>query len=1168
MLRLFRSALEKSADFLRLEKNVREGVTPISVFGVSDGQKNHIVSALSDGRPFIYVTQGLLSAENAKKDYEFYTGKKAVIFPGNQYIVGAQYQSADIQKRRIEALDQCLQGAQAVIVPFEAIMFNIMPPDALKALKITLKTGESYDIEQLRKRLVLCGYKNVSQIDGPGEFFIHGGIVDIYPMGSEYSVRIDFFDIEIESIRTVEPVSQRSIEKINQIEILPISECCAVDEAIENGAKLLADEVVRFNRTSKSKEAVNNATDTFIPMAERLKSGIYPQNSEQLMPYIYPEYTSILDYLPPNVLVVFDEIKILNERSNTLEEEYLKNISDLMAEGKALLRHQNSFTGFKRFFTEALKRQVVCTQTISGNLPDVDAQAVFRFNGRAMQSFHGKPEFLIQEVKLYQNAGYTTVLCAGTQARMDRLEKEFSEAGIGVCPLKRLNVESEKGQIAVVTGSVKKGFEYPELKIAIIGENDIFTSVKQNKKPVKSTGKNTIDAFVELKIGDAVVHENNGIAIYQGIVKIETDGVKRDYLFLKYRDEDKLYVPVEQMNRVQKYIAPDDAKPKLSKLGSQEWNKTKARVRKSIEDMTDKLLQLYRTRENTKGIVFEPDTPWQRDFEEDFQYEETPDQLRCIAEIKADMESDKVMDRLLCGDVGYGKTEVAIRAVFKAVMSGKQAAILAPTTILAHQHYNTLLTRLVNFRAVRVECLSRFKTAKEQKKILEDLKEGKVDIIVGTHKILGKDVQFKNLGLLVIDEEQRFGVGHKEKIKELKSNIDVLTLSATPIPRTLNMALSGIRDMSLLETPPLERFPVQTYVLEYSDAVVRDAIIRELQRGGQVYYLFNRVDGIEAFKDRLQALVPDARIVIGHGQMEEKHLEKVIMDFYSGEYDVLLCTTIIENGIDVPGANTIIVQDAQRFGLAQLYQLRGRVGRSNRMAYAYFTVPPMRAIGEDAVKRLNAIEEFTQMGSGFKIAMRDLEIRGAGNLLGGEQHGHMSRIGYDLYCKFIKETVDESLGKKTEEAVKATVEMKIDAYISDEYIPNEAVKFATYRRISDITDKEGMLDMRDELNDRFGKLPQSVENLLDIAYIRNVAGAVGISVVREESGNTVLIFPNPDIQVVTMATGVFKDKCFITAGRAFAVILKTVGMDSRSRLILLKDFVEECESINNEKMMK
>lgn len=1156
MFKLFRSALENSADFLRLEKNVREGVTPISVFGVSDGQKTHIATALAENRPVLFVTQGISSAESVKNDYEFYTGKKAVIFPGLQYVFGTQYQSDDLHIRRIQALNECLKGVDALIVPFDSIMFNIAPPKMLIDLKITIEAGKCYSIDEIRKKLVLCGYKAVSEINSKGEFFIHGGIIDIFPLNGENSVRIDFFDNEVETIRLVEPVSQRSVERIKSIEILPISEICATEETLINAGQILSDEVIKFNKSSKNREAVQQATDIFIPMAQKLKNGIYPLNSDQLMPYVYPEYSSVLDYMPPNTLVVFDEIKVLKERSDNLEQEFNQNITHLIQEGKALVRHANAFTGFSRFFKQALKYQVICMQSISGNIPETQAQAIFHFNGRAMQSFHGNPEFLIQEVKFYQNAGYKIVLCAGTKARMERLEAEFSAKGIGIYPIKRPDVNLEKGQIAVVQGSVKKGYEYPDFKLVFVGENDIFASVKQNKKQVQSNTKNKIDTFIELKIGDAVVHEINGIAIYQGIVKIETDGVKRDYLFLKYRDEDKLYVPVEQMNRVQKYIAPDDSTPKLSKLGTQEWNKTKSRVKKSIEDMTDKLLALYRARENTKGIAFDKDTPWQRDFEEDFQYEETPDQIRCIKEIKADMESDKAMDRLLCGDVGYGKTEVALRAVFKAVMSGKQAAILAPTTILAHQHYNTLLTRLVNFRAIRVECLSRFKTLKEQKAIIEDLKDGKIDIVVGTHKLLGKDVLFKDLGLLVVDEEQRFGVAHKEKIKQIKANIDVLTLSATPIPRTLNMALSGIRDMSLLETPPLERFPVQTYVLEYSDAMVRDAIIREIQRGGQVYYLFNRVDGIESFKDKLQKLVPDARIAIGHGQMDEKHLEKIIMDFYSGEYDVLLCTTIIENGIDVPGANTIIVQDAHRFGLAQLYQLRGRVGRSNRMAYAYFTVPPMRAIGEDAVKRLSAIEEFTQMGSGFKIAMRDLEIRGAGNLLGGEQHGHMAKIGYDLYCKMIKETVDESLGKKNEETPKATVEIKVDAYIGDEYIPSETVKFATYRRISDISDKEGMLDMIDELKDRFGAVPQSVINLLNIAYIRNLAGKTGVSVIKEDGGNTVLIYPKPDIEKITRTTGEFNNRCLITAGKSFAVQLKTKGMHDRERIEFLIDYLE------------
>ena len=1156
MFNLYKNPLQESVDYCRLEKNIRGGLSPISVFGVSDGQKTHVSAALSQDRPLMFIAQGALSAEKIKKDFEFYTGKKAVVFLHRDQLIQAQFESGDVQRRRIEALDALLSGADALITTADAILYNVMPPHQLQKLKISLEVGKRYDIDALREQLTVCGYVSVEQIMGKGEFFVHGGIIDIFPQNAENPVRIDFFDDEIETIRVVDSVSQRSVERCEKIEILPIKEVCADRETLFAAGELLSQEVVKFNKSCKNRETVTTATDTFIPMAEKLKNGIYPAQAEQLSAYLYPQYTSLLDYMPQNTLVVFDEVKVLKERSENAEIEFSKLISDRMAEGKALQRHANSFTGFSRFWKKAMEYQVVCMQTITGNIPDADAKAIFRFDGRSMQSFHGKPEFLIQEVRMYQNAGYTTVLCAGTEARAKRLEDEFSEAGIGIIPVKRPNVELKSGQVAVVCSSVARGYEYPQLKFALIAENDIFTAVKQTQKSVKHSVGTRLDTFVELKIGDAVVHETNGIGIYQGIVKIETDGVKRDYLFLKYRDEDKLYVPVEQMNRVQKYIAPNDTAPKLNKLGSQEWNKTKARVKKSIEDMTEKLLALYRTREQTSGIRFLPDTPWQREFEEDFPYEETADQLRCIAEIKADMESDKAMDRLLLGDVGYGKTEVALRAVFKAVMSGKQAAILAPTTILANQHYNTLKTRLANFQAVRVECLSRFKTPKETKKIIEDASLGKVDILVGTHRILGADVNFKELGLLVVDEEQRFGVAHKEKIKQLKSNIDVLTLSATPIPRTLNMALSGIRDMSLLETPPLERYPVQTYVVEFSEAIVRDAIEREIQRGGQVYYLFNRVQGIEGFAQKLQQLLPNARIAVGHGQMEEKQLEKVILDFYAGEYDVLLCTTIIENGIDVPGANTIIVQDAHYLGLAQLYQLRGRVGRSNRMAYAYFTVPPSRSIGEDAVKRLSAIEEFTQMGSGFKIAMRDLEIRGAGNLLGGEQHGHMSRIGYDLYCKMIKETVDESLGNKQQEQKLASIELKIDAFIPEDYIPNEAVRFSCYRKISDISDKESMLDVSDELKDRFGEMPEVVNNLLNIAYMRILAGELGASAVRQEKGNIVLIFPNPDIERVSVAVSEMGSRAMIAAGRSFAVVIKTEQTRGAKILEELENFLE------------
>lgn len=1156
MFKLFSSPLMGDAVFDRLGKTVRDGVTPISVFGVSDGQKIHIAAAIKEEHPLLFVAQGAVAAEKIKNDFEFYTGKKAVVFPEREQFVGAAFQSGDSGRKRIEALSDVLSGVDCVIATAGAVMQSTVPPEKLKSLIKTIKKGDNVDIKDIARALADCGYSGVSQTEGKGEFSVHGGIIDIFPPHMENSVRIDLFDTEIESIRLVDPVSQRTVERVNKIEILPLFESCANADDRAAGAERIKEELARFCRGCKNRESTAAATDNFAPMADRLENGVYPKNAVQFLPYIYPEYTTLLDYMPENTLVVCDEPRVLAERSTTAEQEEAARIASLMEEGKALARHGNAFGGFMRFWRQALKRQTVAMQTISGSIPEADAKAIFTFEGRAMQSFHGKPEFLIKETKMYRDAGYRVILCAGTKARQDRLEKEFTENGIGTLPLSRFDCALQNGQIAIVTGTAARGYEYPLAKFVLISENDIFAFIKENRKAQTKRSKNSIDAFVELKPGDCVVHENNGIGIFDGIVKIETDGVLRDYMLLRYRDNDKLYVPVEQMNRVQKYIAPDDNAPKLNKLGTQDWTKTKARVKKSIVDMTDKLVKLYRERENTQGIAFDKDTPWQRDFEEDFPYEETPDQLRCIAEIKADMESDRAMDRLLCGDVGYGKTEVAIRAAFKAVMSGKQAAILAPTTILVQQHYNTLKTRLVNFQAVRCESVSRFKTAKEQKKILEDLKKGQIDIIVGTHRLLAKDVQFKNLGLLIVDEEQRFGVAHKEKIKQLKSNIDVLTLSATPIPRTLNMALSGIRDMSLLETPPAERYPVQTYVTEYSDTLVRDAIVREMQRGGQVYYLYNRIQDIDLAASRIKKLVPEARIAVGHGQMEEKALDEMITGFYNGEYDVLLCTTIIENGVDIPGANTLIVEDSQRFGLAQLYQLRGRVGRSNRIAYAYFTVPARRSIGEDAVKRLSAIEEFTQMGSGFKIAMRDLEIRGAGNLLGGEQHGHMSKIGYELYCRMIKETVDESLGKKKKEEKKTAVEIKINAYISDEYVPDEAVKFALYRKISDIMSVEDAENIREEMRDRFGEIPAECENLIRISYIRAAASGAGVSVIRDEKGNIVLLFPNPDLSRISRGAEKLRDKCIITAGTTFAAVLKTKGLADKDKLELLQTFLD------------
>lgn len=1153
MLNLYK--LGEMPEYRNLAKNVRDGVNPISVFGVSDSAKAHFAVSLTEDRPILFVTQGFLHAEKIKKDIEFFTNEKAVVFPERDFLMQAQMQSGPIQQKRIEALDKILEGARIVVASIEAVTFNLMPPEALKSLKITLKVGKQIEMRTLCQRLVTNGYSAVNQLEGQGQFFLHGGIIDIFPFGSESSVRVDFFDDEIESIRLVDPVSQRTQERIDKIDILPSREVCAEKDRLVTAGELLSKELVSFNKGNKNSAAVEEATNTFALAAQTLCEGGYPAICDQLMAYIYPEYTCLLDYMSANTLVVFDEVKIQAERGENLEVEFNKNITDLLALGKVLHRHGLVFTGFERFWRKALSRQVISLQTISGSIPFVDAKAIFRVDSRPMQAFHSKPEFLLEEVKLYQAADYKIILCAQTKARYDRIEKEFTQAGIGIIPLKRAETSIKNGQIALINGTCTKGFDYPQHKLVIIAENDIFQSSRLNTT-TKTSKKSSMDTFVQLSIGDAVVHETNGIGIYQGIVKIETDKVKRDYLFIKYRDDDKLYVPVEQMHRVQKYIAPDSAPPKLSKLGSSEWVKTKTRVKKAIADMADKLIEIYKKRELARGIRFLEDTPWQKDLEDDFPFEETDDQLKCIKEIKEDMESDKPMDRLLCGDVGYGKTEVALRAAFKAVMSGYQVAVLAPTTILAQQHFNTFCSRMSNFSAVRIEVLSRFKTAKEQKKTLEALKEGRVDILIGTHRLLAKDVEYKNLGLLIVDEEQRFGVAHKEKIKELKADIDVLTLSATPIPRTLNMALSGIRDMSVLETPPAERYPVQTYVVEYSDSLVRDAISRELARGGQVYYLYNRVQDIDLFAIKLQKLVPEARIAIGHGQMDEKQLEKVMLDFCNGEFDVLLCTTIIENGVDIPGANTLIVQNADRFGLSQLYQLRGRVGRSNRSAYAYFTTPPLRSLTEDAHKRLMAIEEFTQMGSGFKIAMRDLEIRGAGNLLGGEQHGHMSRIGYDLYCKMIKETVDESLGKAKKERLQTAIEIKMDAYISEDYIPSEAMRFSFYRKISEIESKDGYFDIREEMLDRFGELPLCTESLLKIAYIRAMMAEAGVNVVREAGENVLLSFVEPQLEKMMAAVSEFEGFAYLNAGRVLSLTLNTAKMRQNEKLDRIIEFAE------------
>jgi len=1161
MVKLYQEALKTSADYNRLEKCVREGVSPISVFGLSDGQKNHIAAALADGKGLLFISATPGQAERAAQDLTAFCGEEAVLFPAREWLLPAQFQSQEMETQRIEALYRILDGGRIVAAPVEALLYNFMPPHRYQKLRRTITDNSRIDLKELHLYLAEAGYKSVEQVEGTGQYSVRGGIIDIFPAGRNQAVRIELFDDEVDSIREFNADTQRSTHKISECTLLPASEACLSEHQKVLGAQLLKGQLAAFRGKCKDQQAIANAGDNFGMVIDILEQGGIPDQAEGLMPYFYPDYTTLLDFLPEDSMVVLDEPKRLRERAENLLLEFTELFKDLLAQGKVLPLHADIFQTMDALLTKLKPHIMVTMQSITGANPDMAPKAIFSFDGRTMQAFHGKIEFLVQELNTLSRRGYICLLCAGSRNRAQRLLVELENQNIYAHFVEDTSTyQPVSGETIVLQDSISKGFEYPELKLAVISENDIFMAARQ--KPLKKANpkKSQMDTFAELKVGDYAVHETNGIGIYEGLVKIETDGVFRDYLSLRYKDGDRLYVPVEQMHKVQKFIAADDAQPKINKLGTKEWSAVKSRVKKAIKDMADQLIALYRAREQSTGFAFSPDTPWQRQFEEDFSYEETQDQLQCIEEIKHDMESHRVMDRLLCGDVGYGKTEVALRAVFKAVMDGKQAAILAPTTILAQQHFNTLKNRLFSFEAVSCEMLSRFRSPKEQRQILKELKAGTVDILIGTHRLLGADVQFKDLGLLVIDEEQRFGVAHKEKLKELKKNVDVLTMTATPIPRTLNMALTGIRDMSIIENPPEERYPVQTYVVEYSDTLVRDAILRELGRGGQIYYLFNKVQGIESFAERLAQLVPEARIVIGHGQMPENQLEKVMLDFYNGEYDVLLCTTIIENGLDIPRVNTIIVYDSDKFGLAQLYQLRGRVGRSNRLAYAYFTVRRDRAIGEIAEKRLNAIREFTQFGSGFKIAMRDLEIRGAGNILGGEQHGHMSQVGYDMYCKLVKETVQEESGQTVLKKPDAIVEIKTDAFIDSSYISSEMQKLTAYKRIAAIETQEDKEDIMEELTDRYGDLPDKTVTLIDIAYVRALATRAGVGAVQEKNGQLIMRFPDEavlDLASIMKAIEKFRDKCVLSAGKHFALIFKTKGKSIAAALSWAREFLEE-----------
>lgn len=1113
---MFVDSLKNLSSYDQLTSEINKRTSPIALHGLSEENIAHISYGLNKhlDRQVLVMTHDELRAKKIHEDLSFFSRENSELFPNREVVLyDIDAHSHEVSNHRVRVMDRLAKGENIVVVSsIHSIMNKIMKKALIKEYTLDIEMGQIIDLNKLSKDFVTQGYERVDMVEGVGQFSIRGGIIDLFPVNSHNPFRIELFDDEIDSMRIFDLKSQRSIENLSQIHIPPIKEILLLDGEAEGIIKGIENDLnTCIKKLQKKEEAglIDNLAEKFRYYIDRLSNGLSVGNLDLLIPYIQQELSNIIEYFNSDSIIIVDEPQRIEESVKGIRQDFINRYTDLFERGEVLLKHQDLYHTYDNIIDDALDMICITTTNLLKNNPRYKPRAIINFSVKSMQSFHNKIEILVDELKHLKYRGYKTIILSGTKERGIRLSENLLEKNIECSYVDNPHREIKSGQVFITSGSISRGFEYSNLKFTIISDKEIFGTYKKSRptKTRKDTAK--IASFTDLNIGDYVVHESHGIGKYIGVEQLTVQGVKKDYLAVKYSGEDKLYVPIDQMNLIQKYIGSDTVQPKVNKLGSSEWAKTKTKVKKAIEDMASDLIKLYAARQTVKGYKFSKDTPWQKQFEDAFQYEETEDQLRCVEEIKKDMEKDRPMDRLLCGDVGYGKTEVALRAAFKAIMDGKQVAILVPTTILAQQHYNTIVERFNQF-PIKAEMLSRFRTPAQQKKITNDLKSGNLDIIVGTHRLLSKDVKFKDLGLLIIDEEQRFGVKHKEAIKVIKETIDVLTLTATPIPRTLHMSLIGIRDMSVIEEPPEERYPVQTYVVEHNDQLIKDAIIREINRDGQVYYLYNRVQNIQQIASRIKKLVPEARVAIGHGQMSERELERVMLDFLNRETDILVCTTIIETGLDIPNVNTIIINDADKMGLSQLYQLRGRVGRSNRVASAYFTYERNKVLTEVAEKRLKAIKEFTEFGSGFKIAMRDLEIRGAGNLLGSEQHGQMAAIGYDLYVKFLDETIKKLKGEYREETVDTTIELNVDGYIPKKYIENEEQKVEIYKRISSIMSKQDYSDVLEEVIDRFGEIPNEVTNLLKISYIKALCSRAKIVSIFQNGQIIKLEFKSPE----------------------------------------------------------
>lgn len=1128
--------LESSGKFKEVIQNLKSDITPVGVYGLGDSGRSYFINGIYENynKPLLVVTHSDMEAKNLYEDLTlfhldvFYLPAKEVVFYNIDAISG------DLRWERLKVIREILNGNKKIVVTSVENLASLYTPRELYENHfIKLKVAKEYKLNDVAVSLVESGYESVNVVEGKGQFSLRGGILDIFPPQYGMPYRVEFFDDEIESIRSFNLESQRSISKVKEIEVFPAKEVVLSKELLKKAIEDIEEEFNEVKEKRKKEKEVCSKLDAIVKNnLELLKETWTFETIESYIPLLYEKPWDLFKYTE-DYLVIMDDIQRCQGKLDSIYFEFSENYSAFLSRGDILPSQGKLLMEKDELYNCLQEREVITIDSLAKGREFLKPSSINNFIQLTLSDYQGQLDFLIEDIKDKKVKGYKTVILSGTRSRGERLVQTLRDRGIESSY--RDDVKNiQFGEVVITFGNLLKGFEYPELKLCVISDKEVFGEAKRkvSRKVSKQKGIGKIKSFGELKPGDYVVHVNHGIGVYKGIKQIEVSGHKRDYLDILYDKGDKLYVPVDQLDMIQKYIGSEGKAPKVNKLGGTEWQKAKAKVRNSINDIADELIKLYASRAALKGYKFSKDTQWQRQFEDEFPFEETPDQITSLEEIKKDMESDKPMDRLLCGDVGYGKTEVAVRAAFKAVMDGKQVAFLVPTTILAEQHYTNMKKRFSDF-PIKIDMISRFRTAKKQKETLKAVKEGNVDILIGTHRLVSKDITFKELGLLIVDEEQRFGVAQKEKIKNLKKNVDVLTLSATPIPRTLHMSLTGVRDISVIETPPEERYPIQTYVVEYNDQLIRDAIVRELNRGGQAFFVYNRVEDIEKMAKYLMELIPEAKVTVAHGQMTERELEKEMIAFMNKEYDILVCTTIIETGIDIPNVNTMIVYDSDKMGLSQLYQLRGRVGRSNRIAYAYFVYKKDKVLTEIAEKRLKALKDFTELGSGFKIAMRDLEIRGAGNMMGSAQHGHMASVGYDLYCRMLEDTIKLIKGEIDQEPVETTVDIKVDAFISENYIEDETQKIEVYKKIAAIENQEDYDDIKSELQDRYSKIPPEIFNLMDIAYIKSKAKELGVEEVKEKGDKISFVFQSRErtkLNIYRALLDNYRDRIYINLG--------------------------------------